>query len=115
MKDNKGKNCVLPVALDIENHGGKGRADTIWDTRYTLVQELINNLKKRKIDTIVYSNAQTANLFLSELKTKFWLAYYPERNIKCLNIGILIRINQEHLTLNYKKNYRLAVYRTWSR
>ena len=35
-------------------------------------------MKKEKIDTIVYSNAQTANLFLSELKTKFWLAYYPE-------------------------------------
>lgn len=78
LEENKGKNCVLPVALDIENHAGKGRADTIWETRYTLVQELIKDLKKERINTIVYSNAQTANLFLSELKTKFWIAYYPE-------------------------------------
>lgn len=68
----------MPVALDIENHNGNGRADTIWDTRYLLVEELIKDLKKEKIDTIVYTNAQTANLYFNELKTKFWIAYYPE-------------------------------------
>ena len=29
-------------------------------------------------ETIVYSNANTCNNYLSKLDTKFWLAYYPE-------------------------------------
>lgn len=74
----KGKYCKLPVALDIEKHDGKGRADDIWNDRAELVQKLINKLKRKKIDNIVYTNAQTANLYLSSLDTKFWIAYYPE-------------------------------------
>lgn len=74
----KGKYCKLPVALDIEKHDGKGRADDIWNDRAELVQKLINKLNRKKIDNIVYTNAQTANLYLSSLDTKFWIAYYPE-------------------------------------
>ena len=75
---NKGEDCVLPVALDVEKHDGAGRADTIWDSRAELVQKLINKLDAEGVETIVYTNAQTANLYLSKLKTKFWIAYYPE-------------------------------------
>jgi len=80
LKENAREYCKLPVALDIEKHDGKGRADNIWDSRYELVQELIKDLEKEKIDSIVYTNAQTANLYFSKLKAKFWLAYYPEEN-----------------------------------
>lgn len=74
---NAGENCKLPVALDIERHNGDGRADDIWDKRAELVQELIDELEDEDIDSIVYSNAHTANLYLSSLDTKFWIAYYP--------------------------------------
>lgn len=75
---NAGEYCRLPVALDIEKHDGNGRADDIWETRAELVQELIDDLNEEGIDTIVYTNAQTANLYLSSLDTDFWIAYYPE-------------------------------------
>lgn len=80
IKENAGEHCILPVALDVEKHDGKGRADNIWDTRAEIVQKLINKLKEKNIDNIVYTNAQTANLYLSNLKTKFWIAYYPEED-----------------------------------
>lgn len=73
-----GKYCKLPVALDIEKHDGKGRADDIWNERAEIVQKLINKLNRKKIDNIVYTNAKTANLYLSSLDTKFWIAYYPQ-------------------------------------
>lgn len=78
LKSNKAKNNVLPLALDVERHDGKGRADNIWNERAELVQELIDSLEKEGVKTILYTNAQTANLFLSDLKTDFWIAYYPE-------------------------------------
>lgn len=78
LKSNKAKNNVLPLALDVERHDGKGRADNIWNERAELVQELIDSLEKEGVNTILYTNAQTANLFLSELDTNFWIAYYPE-------------------------------------
>lgn len=77
---NAGEYCKLPIALDIEKHDGRGRADDIWETRAELVQELIDDLNNEKINSIVYTNAQTANLYLSSLNTKFWIAYYPEED-----------------------------------
>ena len=78
LKKASGENCKLPLALDVEEHDGKGRADSIWNNRAELVQKLINDLKKEKIDSIVYTNATTADLYLSSLETKFWIAYYPK-------------------------------------
>lgn len=78
LKENSGKHCILPVALDVEKHDGVGRADNIWENRSELVQKLINRLNEENINNILYTNAQTANLYLSDLKTKFWIAYYPE-------------------------------------
>lgn len=80
LENNAGENCILPVALDIERHNGQGRADNIWNDRATLVQELIDKLENENIKTIVYSNANIANLYLSSLDTKFWIAYYPEED-----------------------------------
>lgn len=80
LKENAGKNCILPVALDVEKHDGQGRADNIWDSRAELVQKMIDKLNDKKINNILYTNAQTANLYLSDLKTDFWIAYYPEEN-----------------------------------
>lgn len=76
LKENKTKNCVLPLVIDIENHDGVGRADNSWEDRKFLVSELIDKLKLKNIDTLVYSNANIANQYLSEINTKFWLAYY---------------------------------------
>ena len=78
IKSNKRKYSTLPFVLDIEKHDGKGRADDIWEDRSKLVQELIDELDEEGVKTIVYTNAQTANLYLSDLNTKFWIAYYPE-------------------------------------
>ncbi len=78
LKENSGNYCLLPIALDVEKHDGLGRADNIWNDRAELVQKLINRLNEEKISNILYTNAQTANLYLSNLKTKFWIAYYPQ-------------------------------------
>lgn len=78
LEKNAGKHCILPVALDIEKHAEEGRTDGIWNERAELVQKMLNKLKKKKIETIVYTNAKLANLYLSSLDTKFWIAYYPE-------------------------------------
>lgn len=77
-KAGKGENYKLPLALDIEDHDGKGRADDKWLDRAPIVQKLLDSLEKEKIDTIVYTNANTANLYLTDLDTKFWIAYYPK-------------------------------------
>ena len=73
-----GENCKLPLALDIEDHEGDGRADDMWDERSPLIQKLIEDLEAEKIDTIVYTNAKTADLYLSSIDTLFWIAYYPK-------------------------------------
>lgn len=78
LDENAGEYCLLPVALDVEKHDGAGRADNIWDSRSEIVQVLIDKLNDKDVENIVYSNAQTTNLYLSGLKTKFWIAYYPE-------------------------------------
>ena len=78
LKKSSGEYCRLPLAIDVEDHEGKGRADNIWMERSVLIQELIDNLKKENIDSIVYTNAQTANLYLSDIDAKFWIAYYPK-------------------------------------
>lgn len=76
IEQNATKMCKLPLALDIENHDGVGRADKIWEDRAGLVTELISKFKQNNIETIVYSNAIYASKYLSLLDTKFWLAYY---------------------------------------
>ena len=58
LQKNAGPNCKLPIALDVEEHDGKGRADDIWLSRAELVQKLINSLKKENIESIVYTNAR---------------------------------------------------------
>ncbi|MBR1539835.1 MAG: hypothetical protein IJ629_01415 [Clostridia bacterium] len=78
LKKAGGEYCVLPLALDVEDHEGKGRADDIWTSRAEIVQKLVDSLAKEKIETILYTNAQTANLYLSDMDTKFWIAYYPK-------------------------------------
>ncbi len=80
MKSNESKLCTLPIALDIESHEGKGRCDNIWNDRAKLVKKLLERLEKYGYKTIVYSNANTCNDYLSSLDTKFWLAYYPEED-----------------------------------
>lgn len=82
LKENKYKYMQLPVALDIEKHNGDGRVDDIWEERATLVTELIQKLEQTGVNTIVYSNAKTANEFLGTVPTKFWLAYYPDYILK---------------------------------
>lgn len=82
LEDNDYNHAVLPVALDIEKHDDKGRADDIWEERAPLVSELVKKLKREDIETIVYSNAKTASEYLTSVNTKFWLAYYPDLNGK---------------------------------
>lgn len=77
MKKNKSNLATLPVVLDVEPHDGKGRCDDIWDDRASIVSKLIKKIESVGYSTILYSNANTCNTYLSSLNTKFWLAYYP--------------------------------------
>lgn len=78
IKDNNYEYNKLPVALDVEKHVETGRADSIWDTRYTLVNELIKKLEDNNMSVILYSNASIADKYLSDVEAKMWLAYYPD-------------------------------------
>lgn len=77
IEKNQYKNNKLPIALDIEKHVETGRADEIWDTRYELINEMIDKMNKKGMDVIVYSNAGVASEYLTDVKTELWLAYYP--------------------------------------
>jgi hypothetical protein len=77
LKENKYKNNVLPIALDIEKHDG-GRAEDIWEERADLVTELVQKMENKGLEPIIYSNANTASDYLSTVPAKFWLAYYIE-------------------------------------
>lgn len=70
-------NNILPVAIDVEKHSETGRADGIWETRYTFVNDLISKLEKENMKAILYSNANIANKYLENVQAKMWLAYYP--------------------------------------
>lgn len=72
------KNNVLPIALDVEKHVEKGRADDIWETRYMLINELSQKLKDRNKKVILYGNASYANKYLTQANVEMWLAYYPQ-------------------------------------
>ena len=78
IRGHKYENNILPIALDVEKHEEKGRADEIWDTRYILVNELINKLDDGNKRIILYSNASIADKYLQEVNAKMWLAYYPD-------------------------------------
>ena len=79
LNQNTGEHCVLPIAIDIEQYDNiETRTDEIWDKRAGLVEELIQNLKEENIESIIYTNANTANRYLSEIDTNFWLSYYPQ-------------------------------------
>lgn len=60
LKKVSGENCKFPLALDIEDHEGNGRADNSWTNRAQLVQKLIDGLKKEKIESILYTNARNS-------------------------------------------------------
>ena len=80
LKVNKTEMCKLPLAIDVEDHDGKGRAKDLWEDRAELVTSLISKFKEKNIDTIVYTNANLANEYLYEIDTKFWIAYYDLKN-----------------------------------
>lgn len=68
----------LPLAIDIETHDGAGRADEIWEDRAFLAEELVQKFNNIGIRNIIYSNARTANEYLWNVNSNFWIAYYPE-------------------------------------
>lgn len=70
----------LPLAIDIESHDGVGRADEMWEDRAFLAEELVQKFNNVGIPNIIYSNARTANDYLSNVNANFWIAYYPEIN-----------------------------------
>lgn len=76
MKENATKLCVLPLVIDVESHDGVGRADNIWENRSQLLSELTQKFKGKNIETLIYSNATTANEYLYSVDSKFWIAYY---------------------------------------
>lgn len=76
LQKNATKQCVLPLVIDVESHDGVGRADNIWNDRAELLSELISKFKEINIETLIYSNARTANEYLYSIDSKFWIAYY---------------------------------------
>lgn len=80
IKNNATSMNKLPLAIDIEYHDGVGRADEIWNDRALLAEELVQKFNNVGIQNIIYSNAKTANDYLSEVNANFWIAYYPKLN-----------------------------------
>lgn len=78
LEQNAGEYCVLPIAIDIERYSNiETRTGEIWDIRANLVEQLIQKLEENAISSIIYTNANTANQYFSQIDTKFWLSYYP--------------------------------------
>ena len=71
----------LPLVIDLEYQDGKGRTDKIWEQRDEIVNEMIKKCQDVNIDTIVYANYKRASKYLSDMDTKFWIAYYKEDDI----------------------------------
>lgn len=80
LNKNKTKMCLLPLAIDVEDHDGKGRAKDLWEDRAELVSTLISKFAEKDIETILYTNAQIANEYLYPINTNFWVAYYDLKN-----------------------------------
>ncbi len=82
IKDNATLNNVLPLVIDIEKYDNniKSRTDEIWEERKFLATELVDKFLAKGISSIIYTNANIANEYLSEVNTCFWLAYYDEEN-----------------------------------
>lgn len=77
---NKTSMCVLPLVIDIETHNGMGRADELNADRVMIINKLIEKFKTENIETIIYSNAKYASDYLYTVDSKFWLAYYDQKN-----------------------------------
>lgn len=71
-------NNVLPLVIDIEKYEDniKARTKDIWEDRKFLAAELVDKFNSKGISSIIYTNANIANEYLSEVNTCFWLAYY---------------------------------------
>lgn len=83
IKENQTENHKLPLAIDVERHDGKGRADSkkLWEEeRKFLVQELVDKFIAKGIGAIIYTNAQLAHDYLTEVDAYFWVAYYDKEN-----------------------------------
>lgn len=78
VNENATSMCKLPLAIDLEYQEGSGRADNIWNKREELIAELMKKFKQANIETIIYTNYNRANKYLSNLDSKFWIAYYKE-------------------------------------
>lgn len=77
LEQNAGKYCMLPVAIDVEKYDNvETRTEKIWDIRASLIEQLIKKLDENNIKSIIYTNANTANEYLSEIDSLFWLSYY---------------------------------------
>ncbi len=71
---------VLPIAIDIEYFDGKGRGDDKWEERKFIIEYLCQKLDEENIENIIYTNANRASQYFSEIDNEFWLAYYPSIN-----------------------------------
>lgn len=71
---------LLPIAIDIEYFDGKGRGDDKWEERKFIIEYLCQKLDEENIENIIYTNANRASQYFSEIDNEFWLAYYPSIN-----------------------------------
>ena len=71
---------ILPAAIDIEYFDGKGRGDDKWEERKFIIEYLCQKLDEENIENIIYTNANRASQYFSEIDNEFWLAYYPSIN-----------------------------------
>lgn len=80
-KNSTSKN-ILPLVIDIEKYDDNinSRTKDIWEDRKYLATELVDKFLAKGISSIIYTNANMANEYLSEVNTCFWLAYYDREN-----------------------------------
>lgn len=76
LKRYNGNYNLLPLALDMENQHGDGRADNAWPNRVQLVNLLIEEFQKDNIECIVYANGARIETYLKDLNCYYWTAAY---------------------------------------
>lgn len=101
INDYRGKFNLLPLAIDMENQHGDGRADDIWNERVELINLLVNKLKTQNMECMIYANGARIETYLKDVEANYWTAAYTlDNSIPKVFYDEFIKIEEEKNRLN---------------